>query len=242
LEKSGNIYDLLNEYLDIGENGINILEEQIDSEIQLEYFEYSRNKENKDSAEEILRNSDLIFSSEISADLKKNILVQLASINNVEAYRTIQKYLQNSDNHLYDWACMALQESRLLLESNFLEESKVLITTGLGGKGFKLRYFVVFFTRNGFPLNQLQKRIIKSELNYTLEKSGAEIEDIIFEDRFASFLSFVPINIPVQQLFESVISECNQFGNFLFNDFIITNLKVLSVDEIREMLALNNVD
>lgn len=233
---------MLNEYLDIGEDSINILEEHIDSEVQLEYFEYSRNYENKDSAEEIFQNRDLIFSNDISSDHKKNILVQLASINDVEAYRTIQKYLRSSDAHLYDWACMALQESRLLLESNLLEENKVLITTGLGGKGMKLRYFVVFFTRNGLPLDQLQKKIIKSELNYTLNKNNAEIEDIIFEDRFASFLSFVPIHIPVQQLFESVIFECNQFGNFLFSDFIITNLKVLSVEEIREMLAINNVD
>ena len=241
MEKNGNIYELLTEYLDIRENGINILEEQIDSDLQLEYFEYSRNQENKSSASEIFRDRELIFNNDVSDDLKKNILVQLASINDVEAYRTIEKYLRLPGTLLYDWAYMALQESRLLLESNLLEESKVLITTGLGGKGLKLRYFVVFFTHDGSPFNSLQKKIIKSELSFTLQKKGAEIEDILFEDRFASVLSIVPLNVPVQQLFDKIISECNQYGDFLFKDYIITNHKVLSVEDIKEMLAINNI-
>jgi hypothetical protein len=241
LDKKGNIYDLLNEYLNIGEDSINILEEQIDSDVQLEYFEYSRNFESKDSAEEIFNNRELIFSSDVPDEHKKNILVQLASINDVEAYRTIQKYLRGPNTLLYHWACMALQESRLLLESNLMDENKVLITTGLGGKGFKLRYFIVFFTDDGSPYTQLQKKIIRSELNYSMNKNGAEIEDILFENCFASILAIVPINIPVQQLFDSVIFECNQLGGFLFNDYIITNHKVLSIEEIQEMLAINNV-
>jgi len=241
LEKKGNIYELLNQYLDIGEDSINILEDKIDSDTQMEYFEYSRIHDNKDLSDEIFNNRDLIFNEDVPEEYKKNILVQLATINDVEAYRTIQKYISGPSTLLYDWACMALQESRLLLESNLLEENKVLITTGLGGKGFKLRYFIVFFTNNGSSFNHLQKKIIKSELNFTMNKNGAEIEDIIFENCFASILAIVPINIPVKQLFNSVIFECNQMGHFLFNDYIITNLRVLSVEEIKEMLAINNV-
>jgi hypothetical protein len=241
LEKKGNIYDLLNEYLDIGKDNINILEDRIDSDIQMEYFEYSRIHNDQDLADEIFNNRDLIFSEDVPEEHKKNMLVQLATINNVEAYRTIQKYLRGPGALLYDWACMALQESRLLLESKLLEENKVLITTGLGGKGFKLRYFIVFFTNTGSPFNHLQKKIVKSELNFTLNKNGGEIEDLIFENCFASILAIVPINVPVKQLFNSVIFECNQLGLFLFNDYIITNLKVLCVEEIKEMLAINNV-
>jgi hypothetical protein len=236
-----NIYDLLNEYLDIGDNGINILEEQIDSETQLEYFEFSRNYENKRGVEDIFLYKDEIFDNEISIDRKKKILVQLATVNDVEAYRTIEKYLRKPGNRLYEWAYMALQESRLLIESQLLEESKILITTGLGGKGLKLRYFIVFFTIDGRVMTKLQKKIIRSELNYTLKRKGAEIEDIIFKDGFACVLSMVPMQIPVQKLFNKILYECNQFGDFLFNDFIITNVKVLSLDEIKELLAINNL-
>jgi hypothetical protein len=241
LDTHENIYDLLNKYLDIGYNGINILEEQIDPITQLEYFEYSRSQANKWGLEDIFLYKDEIFENHVSVDRKKIILVQLASVNHVEAYRTIEKYLRNPGVKLYEWAYLALQESRLLIESKLLDESKVLITTGLGGKGLKLRYFIVFFTFDGSTMTKLQKKIIKSELNYTLKRKGAEIEDILFKDGFACVLSMVPMQIPVQKLFSKILYECNQFGGFLFNDFIITNVKILSLDEIHELLAINNL-
>ena len=111
-----------------------------------------------------------------------------------------------------------------MLESKLLEENKVLITTGLGGKGNKLRYFIVFFTGDGASFTPLQQEIINNELNYAFKSIDAEVEDIIFEDSFALVLSIVPIHIPVQRLFDSIISECNEFGEFLFKDYIITNL------------------
>lgn len=239
--KNGNIYDIINGYFDIGHDGINIVEEQIDNDIQLEYFECSKNPENSKSEHEIILEKDLIFDDSISVDQKKILLVQLASVNNVEAYRTIEEYLKKPNIKLFEWAYLALQESRMLLESNLLEENKVLITTGLGGKGNKLRYFIVFFTGDGSSFTSLQQEIINNELNYAFKSIGAEVEDIIFEDNFALVLSIVPMHIPVQRLFNSIISECNEFGEFLFNDYIITNLKVLSLDEIREFLALNNI-
>ncbi|MBA7517656.1 hypothetical protein ES705_09710 [subsurface metagenome] len=241
MEKNKNICDLLSEYLDVGTEGINILEEQIDSVTQSEYFECSNKSNNQRSQEEIIRDKDLIFDKTIPIDHKKNILVQLASINSVEAYRAIEKYLYESNNNLYGWTYLALQESRLLLESKFLDENKVLITTGLGGKGNKLRYFIVFFTGDWSSISLVQQRIIKSELDFAFSRSGAEIEDIIFEDSFASILTIIPIHVPVQQLFDKVIKECNEFGSFLFNDYIITNVRVLSIEEIRELLAINNI-
>ena len=132
-------------------------------------------------------------------------------------------------------------ESRLLLESTFLDENKVLITTGLGGKGNKLRYFIVFFTDDGSPITQLQQRIIQNEINYASCRHGAELEDLIFEEDFAYILTVVPIQIPVQQFFNKILRECNEFGAFLFNDFIISNIKILSVEEIRELLAMNDI-
>ena len=117
----------------------------------------------------------------------------------------------------------------------------MLITTGLGGKGLKLRYFIVMFTSDGSNLTELQKKIISSELKYNLGRKGAEIEYIDYDEGFASILTVVPIRIPVQKMFDKVIKECNEFGDFLFNDFIISNVKVLNQEEIRELLSINNI-
>jgi hypothetical protein len=136
---------------------------------------------------------------------------------------------------------MALLENRILIESKLLDENQALISTGLGAKGNKLRYFIVFFTEDGSHINELQKRIIKNELNYSFTRNGSEIENLCFENGFASFTAVVPMTVPLQQFFSKIIQECNEFGGFLFDDYIITNVKVLSFDEIQELLALNNI-
>ncbi len=223
------------------EMDISILEETIDSDIQVEYFECSRKIKRNRSEEEILRDKDDLFDLEMPLDKKKHTLIELASISNIEAYRAIEKYSKQPNIKLYHWACLALQQSRLHLESDLLDESKVLITSALGGKGFKLRYFIVLFTPYGKSLDPIQQLIINKEVNYAFSQYMAELEDAVFEGEFASLLCLIPINIPVQQLFKSIIRECNQLGNFLYNDFIVTNVKALSDKEIREMLILNNI-
>lgn len=236
-----NIYDKLIEYLGLSEDNINILEQSIDTNVQLEYFEFSRKLNSIKSEEDIIRDKDILFDSNLSISGKKSALVELASLNNIEAYRTIEKYLNQPNINLYDWACLALQESKLNLETSLLDESKALITTGLGGKGLKLRYFIVLFSSQGHELTSVQKEIIQKELNFFFSKYGAELEDVAFDESFASILAMVPIKVHLQKLFKKVIFECNQIGNFLFDDFIITNIKTLSVQEIRELLMINNI-
>ena len=65
----------------------------------------------------------------------------------MECYRAIESFLEIAEEILHDWAVLALNESRMLLESKFLDESQVFISTGLGGKEEKFRYFVVLMTR-----------------------------------------------------------------------------------------------
>lgn len=236
-----NIYDKLQEYFGLEENSINILEETIDTEIQCEYFEFSRNYNSNKSEEEIIRDKDAIFNGNLTVDQKKSVLVELASINNIEAYRTIEKYVNQPNTNLYDWACLALQESRLHLESRLLDENKVLITTGLGGRGLKLRYFIVMFTHNGCMLSKIQQNIIEKELSYYLPKNDSELEDIVFEGSFSSILAMIPIQVNLKQLFRKIISECNEIGNFLYNDFIITNVRAMDSTEIRNLLVANEI-
>lgn len=236
-----NIYDKLIEYLGLGEDNINILEESIDSDTQLEYFEFSRNKSIGKSEAEIIRDKEIIFDTNTSLSERKSAFVDLASLNNIEAYRTIERYLRLPNNKLYDWAYLALHESRLNLETSLLDENKVLITTGLGGKGLKLRYFIVLFSSQGNELSACQKDIITKELKFYFAKNGAELENIEFDDCFATLYAVVPLKVHLQKLFKKVIAECNQIGDFLFDDFIITNVKALSKDEIRELLVLNNI-
>ncbi len=241
MKLNGTLYDKLQEVLGTGKKTINVLEDNIDSRTQLEYFEVSREFSSSRSKEEIIRDKECILDKSISIEKKKEVLLELASLNSIEAYRAIEKYLHQPDIKLYDWASLALHESRMQLESNFLDESKVLISTGLGGKGFMLRYFIVLFTPNGKKLDNLQKHLITKETRYFLNKHCCEFEDIEFDDSFASILCMIPLNVAPNKIFKTILDECNLFGNFLFNDFIITNVRAMNKNEIRELLLVNNI-
>ncbi len=235
------LYDKLQEILGSGRKTINVLEGNIDSRTQLEYFEVSRGFSSSRTQEEIIQDKACILDKSISIEKKKEVLLELASLNSIEAYRAIEEYLNQPDIKLYGWASLALNESRMLLESNLLDENKVLISTGLGGKGFLLRYFIVLFTPKGNQLNKLQRHLITKETSYFLSKHGCEFEDIEIEDSFASILCMIPLNVAPDKIFKTILAECNLFGNFLFNDFIITNVRAMNKNEIRELLLINNI-
>ena len=59
----------------------------------------------------------------------------MAAIDDVGAYRSIEKYSKNADDELKHWSLLALQESRMLLQSKLLDQSQIFISTGLGGEG-----------------------------------------------------------------------------------------------------------
>jgi len=239
-----NIYDKIQEIFGTIPGNFSILEEQIDINLQMEYFEFSRNYKKDNNPKEIIKKKDFIFRDNLSTEDKKTLLVQLASLDNVEAYRTIEKYLKNPDNELYEWAILAFQESRMLLESKFLDENQVFISTGLGGKGSKLRYFLVLISNTGESFTEVQKKVIKNEFEITLKKYNAEIEKVNFAESFSTVLIVVPLKVSIKDTFKEAINECNQFGNFLKPNFIVTNVKVLSTKEISDFLEkqkFNNI-
>lgn len=235
-----NIYDKIQELFGDCDGNLKILEEQIDIDVQSEYFEYARNFDREFDHDDVIKNREDIFEQHIPEENKKCMLMQLALIESVEAFRTIERFAQDQDQNLQDWAKLALQESKLLLESKILDESRVLISTGLGGKGLKLRYFVVFIARNNQSLSDVHTRIILNETEYALKKRHGEIEEIKFYRNIVTIIPLIPLNVSVQSLFDNIISECNQFGNFLYKNYLTTNLKILTLDEIREFISVHH--
>jgi hypothetical protein len=240
LDSRENIYDEIMRMFRGMDNNMNILENQIDVDVQTEYFEYSKNHNLKINPEDVIKNKDDIFRNNLSVEDKKCMFVKLASISSIEAFRTIERYLNDpAHDDLQDWATLAFHESRLLLESKLLDENQVLISTGLGGKGFKLRYFTVLMSNSGENLSYIQKKIIRSELHYLLEKNGAELEKIRFSGDLCTILSLIPLKVPIQNFFDMLIEECNKLGDFLNRNCLINNVKILKISEIREFLKAN---
>ncbi len=236
MQEEENIYDKIQEIFGQFPNNLNILEDSIDIDLQMEYFDFSKKIKKELIPENILESTDLLFQNDVATFAKKKLLVQLASLEEVTAYRTIEKYLLNPDPMLKEWAILAFQESRMLLQSKFLDENQVFISTGLGGKGSSLRYFVVLLLKNADTFTTIQQKIIKNEFEFTLKKFNGEVEVIEFNENFASLLTIVPIKVSIRDLFNEAISESNKYGNFLRSNFIVTNVKKLTIEEIRDFI------
>ncbi len=234
--KEDSIYRKIEDMFGALPDNFSILEEEINVELQMEYFDLARRYKHKVNEEHLLQQKDSIFDDDTALEEKKKILVQLASIEEVDAYRTIEKYLQNPDQDLRDWAVLALQENRILLESKLLDEDQVFISTGLGGKENRLRYFVVLIHKQGHELSQTQQKVIKNEFESIFATKNTTIEDLNFGQHYATILMLAPMDVTLKDLIDTAILECNQFGDFLDTKFIITNVKKLSFDEINEFI------
>jgi len=208
----------------------NILEEQIDLGVQMKYFELSKKIREEGEETEYLEFTDELFAADTSIKRKKEILIGLAGTDDVKAYRTLEKFLKEAASDIRSWAVLALQENRMLLQTSLLDEQQFFISTGLGGKEKKLRYYVVFINRNRNEiLTKTQQKLVKDELIFGLKPDDGEFESIDFSEGFSTSLVLLPVKADIKQVFSNVVEECNQYGNFLEEDMIISRNEIFDI-------------
>jgi hypothetical protein len=236
MEEHENLYEKIREILGDNPGNLKVLEEQIDMDLQMEYFDCSRRiREEKDEAW-AQEHMQYLGEPGYSEEVKKEILARLASIPRVDSYRGLESFVESAEEPLKTWAILALHESRMVLESKIMDENQVFISTGLGGRDEKLRYFVVLMTRSRIDLTESQQMIIKNEFEFILKKFDAELEESHFSGSLATILMLLPMKFSLKSVFKEAIDECNRYGDFLNDDFIVTNVRVLSFQEIEEFL------
>jgi len=243
MEEHENLYEKIREILGGTPGNLKILEQKIDMDLQMEYYDCSIRVREERSDEWALEHMQYLSEPGYSVDVKKEILARMASIESVQCFRALEAYLEHALEPLLSWTILALNESRMLLESKIMDENQVFISTGLGGKDEKLRYFVVLMSRTKVDLTSTQKMVIKNEFEYILKKFDAVIEESNFSGYLATILLLLPMNHSLKSVFKEAIDECNRYGNFLNDDFIVTNVRMLSFGEIEEFLERrNNLD
>ena len=236
MEEYENLYQKIQEMLGKNPGSLKIMEEQIDMDLQVEYFECSKRLREEKEESWALEHSQYLNEPGYSQEVKKEILARLATIEKVECYRAIESFVKDGEESLQKWALLSLNESRMQLVSKIMDENQVFISTGLGGKDQKLRYFVVVMTRTKADLTPTHQMVIKNEFEYILRKFDAEVEEVNFSGYLSTIMLLLPMNYSLKTVFNEAILECNRYGNFLNEDFIITNVKTLSFMEIKEFL------
>jgi len=228
----------LSEFFNKDPEAFSIFEEEIDVEIQKEFYTSMENITQKleDSENKSLENTDKLYDKNVSIEEKKETLLLLSNLNEVEAYRAIEKFIKKGDKQLKKWALIAFQQSRMMIESSLMSEKSIYISTGLGGKDSKLRYFCVFFTRKQTSLNKKEKDILKKEIEFAFRDGNAEIETMDYTNGIVTFKALIPLATNIKDMFDSIIKEINNYGNILNKNMIITNVKSLTIDEIEHLL------
>ncbi len=227
----------------LDEQNCYMLEDEIDINIQNKYFLHSRQVDKKQNKEEVFRSIPLLSDSTADIETKKDILTKLATLRDVEAYRVLERNHRTfEDEELNLWSVLAYHESKMLLNGSLKNEQQVFISTGLGSKNGKFRYFVALLPHEeNEKFNAFQRDFIKKELDFTLKKFHAELELVLEEaDEYISFKLLIPIKVNVPRLFKETLGNCNQLAPFVNDKFIITNVNEMDREEIFDFIE--NID
>ena len=235
--------DVLNMFLKSFQNmggQFHILENHVPVEQQLEYLNYSRKMRKrkykiKEGDYHLYR--EKLENVELPKEEKKKILTILALSSEVHAYRLLEQYMQKPDEELVHWASMAFMESRIMLESELSDERLLYISTGLGGKMGKMRFYALIASTNVTPFVDYQRQVIEKEFGYLMPENDCEIERLSIKDSYIELVFLIPVTADFKKILEKVVRECNIYGNFLSQTFDASNVKIFNQDEINQILT-----
>lgn len=244
MKEEGDVFKRFRDSFSKMDGHFHILEQRVPVELQMEYFKYSE-QVRKERAKPDLNDMDYtafresLSNPESTTDYKKYILFMLATSREVKAYRMLEDYVQHPDEDVSNWAYMALMESRISLESELSDEKQIYISTGLGGKGEKLRFYVLMLSRDRKPFLEYQRKVIEREFAYFLPKADCEIERLTIGEQYVELVFLIPVRADIKLTLDKVINECNQYGDFLSDIFTITNVKELTQQEVTDIINKN---
>lgn len=211
MKEEGDVFKKFRDSFSKMDGHFHILEQRVPVELQMEYFKYSE-QVRKERAKPDLNDMDYtafresLSNPESTTDYKKYILSMLATSREVKAYRMLEDYVQHPDEDVSNWAYMALMESRISLESELSDEKQIYISTGLGGKGEKLRFYVLMLSRDRKPFLEYQRKVIEREFAYFLPKADCEIERLTIGEQYVELVFLIPVRADIKLTLDKVIN------------------------------------
>ena len=178
-KRDGQKWQSVNQLLSQAGSHLNILEEEIDVDVQHQYMDLLEHLIHSGNfkvlREDAIVHAQDLFDEAVDDEKKKTLLVLLSMVDDISIYRSIESF-QKQDTPVKPWATIALQQSRMLIQSNLLDETTVFVSTGLGGHGSLLRYFCVYIANEGVTLQPFQWDIVKKETELVVTQNQGEIE------------------------------------------------------------------
>lgn len=227
------------EFLNIIPDNFDILEVGIDIQTQLEYIEYSHSfGSGKLTEKEPLQLCNILFDTSKPLKAKKKALTLLAHLGTINAFRQIEKYAKHPEKDLIQWTALALQECKMFLESTLSDESAGFISNGLGGLQNKMRFYFLILPSSDIAFTRSQKNTITEELNLAAKNMNSVVESIHHSEKFVGLTVLIPMDVAVGPFIDTVIKNCNELGDFLFEHYYVTNQNIPNISEINEIIKI----
>ena len=115
-------------------------------------------------------------------------------------------------------------------------DSSTLISTGAGGEGKRLRYYVVVHMKKGRDISKRDAKTFVESLEAVAKKMDVIIEHVHFRKSFAVCSILIPIDLASGEFVEAGIASCKKELPYLCNSYFITNVKKPGEKEIEDFI------
>ena len=215
----------------------NIMERGIKLAVQKEYIELHEKLEIEEiGGNRMIGGFEKIINESENTLEKKKALISIGHIGTIESYKSLEKIYQHADDELKEWALMAIQENLMSLENYLNNENIGMISTGLGGKGDKLRYYFAVVSKNCEPFTKSQQDIIKNEYESICKENRTEIEKINFSLDYAELIILMPMDVALDTIVARGIIRSNEFGDFISEDYYAANTEIPTTVELQKII------
>jgi hypothetical protein len=223
------LFDQITTALSSQKGNLRVLESRVPIEKQMEFFSFTDNVRSKKLKETIDEQIAILNSPDATERDRKTVIASLAISGDVKAYRALQTWNETWND---EWSSMALIQARMMLESELSDESRIFISTGLGGRDGKLRFTGLFLSTRMKPFSDYQRNLIEEELPYYIDRHGGETEEVTVGKNYFTIVFLNALDNDVRTMIRNAVKECNQYGDFINSEYIITNVRRFSQEEI----------
>jgi curved DNA-binding protein CbpA len=208
-----------------------VIENKIKEKAINEYYDILDNLDNRTQVE-ILKSQNN-WSNIRSSKETKELLVCLSKIGNVKGYRIIEEIIKSGNPEILDFSYVSLKFARLNLENQLSDESIGFISSGLGGKENKLRYYFVIKSKEKIEKNR--ELIIIDELKNICTKNDSEFEESENHGNYILIKILVSIDFAIGIIIDNLTKKCP----FLDKEYMCTNVEKPTLEFIEKWINDN---
>ncbi len=223
-------------------SNFSVWEQGTDVNLQLEYVDYIIKNEKKLKIDNIELAIDKLEDELTDTAAQKEIITGLSLKTDISAYRALEKFIEDKNHKLHEWAKIAYQYSRVMIEADLSDEPRIMIASGMGGRGNMLRYQAILSLKDDLKFTAFKQDVVRKELDFAAINTDAKIESCDFYDNFADIRFLLSFKKDVRDFMASVADNSNELGVGIASRIIISNTRAYDESDIRRLINADDLD